>query len=75
MSKSKLGVNIYTSKVIKGRGRGREIGYPTLNLGIPRNFSVRQGVFAGWVIIDGHQYPGAFHFGPVPTFKIGRAHV
>ena len=42
--------------------------FPTLNLVIPPQFSAEKGIYAGWVWIRGKQYPGAFHFGPIPTF-------
>ena len=58
----------YLSKVVSGQGRGKFLGYPTLNLVIPDHFSYQPGIYAGWVWIQSHKYPGAFHFGPVPTF-------
>lgn len=61
--------SIYTSPVISGKGRGKSLGFPTLNLIIPQNLNVKIGIYAGWVIVGQHRYPGAFHFGPVPTFS------
>ena len=58
----------YRAKVFIGKGRGRRMRFPTLNLVIPPDFSSPQGIYAGWVWISGKQYPGAFHFGPIPTF-------
>lgn len=54
---------------IKGIGRGKEIGFPTLNLSIPENILIDDGVYSSWVVIDGKTYKGALHYGSVPTFN------
>lgn len=54
---------------IKGIGRGKEIGFPTLNLSIPENILIDEGVYSSWVVIDGKTYKGALHYGSVPTFN------
>ncbi len=57
-------------KVITGQGRGQKIlGYPTLNLTIPKDFNYKLGIYAGWVYIEKTPYKGAFHYGPIPTFN------
>lgn len=58
----------YAARVITGQGRGRRIGFPTLNLAIPELFPFTHGIYAGFVWIDGRRYSAAFHFGPIPTF-------
>jgi len=58
----------YKTKQIKGKGRGKLLGYPTINLEIPDGFNEKEGIYAGWVWIEKKRYKGAFHFGPVPTF-------
>ena len=58
----------YKTKQIKGKGRGKLLGYPTINLEIPASFSREEGIYAGWVWIGKKQFKGAFHYGPVPTF-------
>ena len=58
----------YIAKIIRGKGRGERINFPTLNLEIPKNFSFRHGIYAGWVFIGERKYQGSFHFGPIPTF-------
>ncbi len=59
---------VYRTEKIKGKGRGKLLGYPTINLEIPSNFNEEEGIYAGWVWIGIKKYKGAFHFGPVPTF-------
>ena len=36
-------------KIIPGRGKGRQIGFPTLNMQIPSQILPQQGVYAGFV--------------------------
>lgn len=45
------------------------MGYPTINLKIPNNFSAEEGIYAAMIIIDKKIYKGALHYGPVPTFN------
>jgi len=59
----------YTAFVVSGKGRGKRITFPTLNLEIPMPFPYTEGIYAGWVFIHNEKYKGAFHFGPVPTFN------
>lgn len=59
---------IFNSKQIKGHGRGHKIGFPTINLAIPGDLILDDGIYAAWVVIDNHTYKGALHFGPIPTF-------
>lgn len=58
----------FTTQVIRGQGRGKILGFPTLNLQIPSNFTFKPGIYAGYVWINCHQHKGAFHFGPIPVF-------
>jgi riboflavin kinase / FMN adenylyltransferase len=39
-------------KIISGRGKGRQIGYPTLNMQKPPQVIPAEGVYAGFVITD-----------------------
>jgi riboflavin kinase/FMN adenylyltransferase len=57
----------YTSKVISGHGRGKSLGFPTLNLEIPKSFPYQPGIYAGWVYLN-QPHQGAFHYGPIPAF-------
>lgn len=54
---------------IKGKGRGKLLGFPTINLTIPDGFKLIEGIYAVKVFIGGKEFIGALHFGPVPTFN------
>ncbi len=54
---------------IKGIGRGKEIGFPTLNLFVPADILLEDGIYAVWIVINGKTYKGALHYGPIPTFN------
>jgi riboflavin kinase/FMN adenylyltransferase len=60
--------------VVRGDGRGRELGYPTANLAAPATFAVpADGVYAGWLILepddlDAPRWPAAISVGTNPTF-------
>jgi len=58
----------FKSSHIKGKGRGRPMGFPTINLEIPENFELKEGVYAAKIIIDNNVFKGGLHFGPSPTF-------
>ncbi|MBI5449045.1 riboflavin kinase [Candidatus Gottesmanbacteria bacterium] len=58
-----------TSYQVKGKGRGKVIGFPTINLKIPSDFLLEDGIYAVWVTIGGKRYKGALHFGPIPTYE------
>ena len=57
--------------VVRGDGRGRELGFPTANIELNAESSrPADGVYAGWVRLadDVKLYKGAVHVGPRPTF-------
>ena len=56
------------AKIISGKGRGRGLGFPTINLEIPENFNSKEGIYACTVLLNNAMYKGALHFGPVPVF-------
>jgi riboflavin kinase/FMN adenylyltransferase len=62
--------------VIKGKGIGRkEIGIPTMNIGVAGYKLIPIGVFAGWTFIDGIRYPSVVNCGPSPTLGIKHTNV
>jgi len=56
-------------EVVRGDGRGRELGFPTANI-VPddRLVSPGHGVYAAWA----HGHPAAVNVGVRPTFDTGR---
>lgn len=59
----------FHSQQVKGHGRGKFLGFPTINLKIPRSLSLETGIYAAWVTIDKRVFKGALHYGPVPVFN------
>jgi riboflavin kinase / FMN adenylyltransferase len=59
----------FTSRVLKGQGRGKTLGFPTFNLQIPPDLKSKSGIYAGYVWINNQPYKGAFHYGPIPVFS------
>jgi riboflavin kinase/FMN adenylyltransferase len=57
------------SVVVPGERRGRELGFPTANLKPgPEGMIPADGVYAGWLTVDGETYPAAISVGNNPTF-------
>ncbi len=56
--------------VQRGDQRGREIGYPTANVPPGQTAAPADGVYAGWVYVDGEpeRMPAAISVGTNPTF-------
>jgi len=60
--------------VVHGEARGREIGYPTANLGnIEGQCIPADGVYAGWLTVGINRWPAAISIGTNPTFDGDRA--
>ncbi len=64
-------------RIVPGRGRGRRIGYPTLNMGKSDQLIPAEGVYAGYVAIadtyeqactEGDKLPAVFSIGQARTF-------
>jgi riboflavin kinase/FMN adenylyltransferase len=56
--------------VVHGEKRGREIGYPTANLGnIDGQTIPNDGVYAGWLTVGINFWPAAISIGTNPTFE------
>ncbi len=58
----------FTSSQVKGKGRGKLLGYPTINLEIPKDLQMEYGIYAVKVKIGNKDFIGALHFGSIPTF-------
>jgi len=52
--------------VVEGEGRGREIGFPTLNFLLEKTIHPEHGVYAGW-LEDDTLYRSVINFGLRPT--------
>ncbi|MFA5271248.1 MAG: bifunctional riboflavin kinase/FAD synthetase [Candidatus Omnitrophota bacterium] len=76
-----LGRKFYIEgKVVKGRGYGRRLGYPTANVDYDGFVIPEAGVYAAYIKIDKKQYLSAVNIGVRPTVvkslkKILEAHV
>jgi len=56
-------------EVIHGKKRGRQLGFPTANIAVPAGKLIpANGVYAGWVYLNGKRYMGATNVGYSPTF-------
>jgi riboflavin kinase/FMN adenylyltransferase len=56
--------------VVHGEKRGREIGYPTANLGKIEGQTIpADGVYAGWLTVGISFWPAAISIGTNPTFE------
>ena len=56
--------------VVHGEKRGREIGYPTANLGkIGGQTIPADGIYAGWLTVGINFWPAAISIGTNPTFE------
>lgn len=54
--------------VIKGKGRGKYLGFPTANIDYDGNFLPKCGVYITEVILDGVRYESMTNVGINPTF-------
>jgi riboflavin kinase/FMN adenylyltransferase len=56
--------------VVKGAGRGRDLGFPTANLNVrTEKLWPRDGVYAGWADVKGTGFPAVINVGRRPTFQ------
>ena len=56
--------------VVHGEKRGREIGYPTANLGNIEGQTIpADGIYAGWLTVGINFWPAAISIGTNPTFE------
>ncbi len=62
-------LSAFTAGVVKGTGRGKKIGSPTINLSPTALTSIgKDGVYAVWAIFDGDRLPAVMHAGDRPVF-------
>jgi len=60
----------FIARTIKGSGRGKEMGTPTINLGLSDvPAELQEGIYAARVIIGNETYNAAMHYGPRPVHK------
>jgi len=59
----------YEVNIIKGKGKSKEMGFPTLNFEIPEEFPYAHGIYAGSVVLEDKVYKAAIHYGPVPILN------
>ena len=60
----------FKTKTVKGHGRGKSLGFPTINMIVPENlpFVMKPGVYAARAVLSGQKFNGALYYGPAPTF-------
>ena len=59
--------------VVHGEKRGRQIGYPTANIGLTNSATIpADGVYAGWLTVGINFWPAAISIGTNPTFEGAR---
>ncbi|OLN25269.1 Riboflavin kinase [Desulfovibrio sp. DV] len=54
--------------VVHGQKRGRQLGFPTANVGVKDELVPLSGVYAVWVEVEGTIRPGVANIGKNPTF-------
>jgi riboflavin kinase/FMN adenylyltransferase len=58
--------------VVHGDKRGRALGFPTMNLAVPRERLLpRDGIYARWATVNGQRVAAAASLGVRPTFGGG----
>jgi riboflavin kinase / FMN adenylyltransferase len=61
-----------TGTVVHGDKRGRALGFPTMNLSVPRHRLLpRDGIYAMWATVNGQRVAAAASLGVRPTFGGG----
>ncbi|MBM3334701.1 bifunctional riboflavin kinase/FAD synthetase, partial [Candidatus Sumerlaeota bacterium] len=63
-------------KVVRGDGRGAQIGFPTANIAPPDGIALpADGIYAALVEAGGQVYGGMMHLGPLPTFGLNEQRI
>ncbi|HEY6745280.1 MAG TPA: bifunctional riboflavin kinase/FAD synthetase [Mycobacteriales bacterium] len=56
--------------VVRGEGRGRQLGYPTANVHTDRHIAIpADGIYAGWAMLRDKRLQAAISVGTNPTFE------
>jgi riboflavin kinase/FMN adenylyltransferase len=58
-------------RVVRGAGRGTQLGYPTANVGEIDTLLPGKGIYACRALVEGSWHPAAVNLGPNPTFDEG----
>ena len=58
----------YEGVIVRGAGRGNQLGFPTANLEIQNKLILPLGVYSTWAWIDGKKIPSVTNVGVRPTF-------
>ena len=56
--------------VVRGKGRGRVLDFPTANLARGEQIVPADGIYAGWAQIDDERFAAAISIGSKPTFGV-----
>jgi len=64
-----------TGLVVRGSGRGTQLGYPTANLACEHPLPLPYGVYSTWLRLDRCTHPSITHCGIRPTFGDGQLQV
>ncbi len=60
-------IGIFWGKVIKGKKRGKSLGFPTANVKLHRD--IVDGIYISLAIIDKHPHPALTFIGAAKTFQ------
>lgn len=58
----------FQGKIIRGRGVGRRLNFPTFNFEIPKNFEIEKGVHTARILWNSKIFPAILFFGRRETF-------
>jgi riboflavin kinase/FMN adenylyltransferase len=60
-----------SGEVVHGEKRGRDLGFPTANVRLDASCTLKHGIYAVRVAVDGRLVDGVASFGRRPTFDNG----
>ena len=64
-----------SGEVVHGRRLGRELGFPTANIGVPDDCAAPDGVYRSRVTVDGVSYDAMSNLGCNPSVGGSRRHL